>query len=334
MVPIIIPTNKCNLRCKHCLRSNYAGEEMRLEDLRKFLEGFEEYHLGNEFSITGGEFTLYDNFSAMFEMLRDHGFRGSVVTNGQDVEKISKLCDFKSILNYVLISLEGHNSFINDKVRGVGSFDKAMETIRILKKNQITVVIRTTLNSISIDYIEEMIDFSVSIGVTKLEFSTVFPCEKGKKNDLMLNQEKMEEGYQKYNKLIGKYPNFESSYALRNFKNSTDPEWRSFGKCRPIALIPYHRGELVLRPDGLVSFCCDLADYDFYSENYEGTNKNRYNHILGDIRKEDFGIILERRRKLVDKLIKRRLEDVKKGELKGRRRFICENCKFYFFYEK
>jgi MoaA/NifB/PqqE/SkfB family radical SAM enzyme len=331
MLAIIIPTNRCNLRCKHCLRSNYEGEDLRLDDLRKFLQGFEEYHLGNKFVMTGGEFTLHDDFAAIFRMLEKFDFKsGSVVTNGQNVEKIDQLCKFKHVLSHVLLSLEGPNTSINDKIRGTGSFDKALKTINVLNKNKIPVYIRTTLNSININFIEEMIHFSASKGIGLMHFSIVHPCVKGEKNKLHLTQEEMEEGYRKYKKVILKYPDIKTMYNHRNFMIFTEPEWRSYGTCRPIGS---NTGELVLMPNGSISFCCDLSDYDFYSEDYNGTNQNQCSHILGNIRKDDFGDILERRKKLIAELVERRIEDAEAGELKGRRRFICENCKFYFFYK-
>jgi MoaA/NifB/PqqE/SkfB family radical SAM enzyme len=332
MVAIIIPTNRCNLRCKHCLRAHYEGEDLKLDDLKKFLQGFEEYHLGNEFSITGGEPTLHDNFFAILRMLKEYDFKNSsIVTNGQNIEKIRRLGDFKEIFNHILLSLEGPNPLINDKIRGKGSFDKAMETIKILNNKQIPIHIRTTLNSININCVEEMIHFSMENGISLMHFSTIHPCAKGEKNDLHLTQKEMEDGFLKYTKIVSRYPNLRSIYSNRNFRDFTDPEWRSYEMCRPIKKGPYG-GELVLKPNGLVSFCCDLSDYDFYTENYNSVNKNKYDHILGDIRKDAFGMILERRKELINKLIGRRMEDSLSGELKGRRRFICENCKFYFFY--
>jgi MoaA/NifB/PqqE/SkfB family radical SAM enzyme len=327
MLAVIIPTNRCNLRCAHCLRSQYSGDDLNLDNLKKFLAGFEEYRLGNEFSITGGEPTMHNDFSGILNMLKEFDFRGNVVTNGQNHEKILELTNFAGMLNYVLLSLEGPNSAVNDKIRGEGSFKKALKTIKILRERGMPIHIRTTLNAISSNFVEEMMHFSAIHGISLMHFSIIHLCVKGDKNSLLLTQKKCEEIYRKYEKTVPKYPNLKSMFSLGRFVDFTYPEWRSDRLCRPM------KGELTLKPNGLVSFCCDLADWDFSDEKYHDTNQDKLDHILGDLKKEDFGEILNRRKKIIDNLIKRRAEDSYQGNLKGMRRFICENCRFYFYKE-
>jgi MoaA/NifB/PqqE/SkfB family radical SAM enzyme len=327
MLAIIIPTNKCNLRCEHCLRSDYSGDDLELDDLKKFLTGFEKYRLGNEFSMTGGEATLHNNFRGILETLDEFDFKGNVVTNGQNNERIRLLAEFPQILNYVLISLEGPNPQVNDKIRGKGSFDRVIKTIEILRKKQIPVNIRITLNSINSQSVKEMIHFSALNGISLLHLAIIHPCVNGEENDLLLTQERCEEIYLEYKETIPKYPNLRSVFSMERFKDFTYPEWRSDRMCRPI------KGEMTLKPNGLISFCCDLSDWDFSDKRYDDVNKEKFNHILGDIKKDDFGKILEKRKELIDELIKRRAKDSYSGQLKGTRRFICENCKFYFYKE-
>jgi len=326
---VIIPTKKCNLRCKHCLRDNYSEGDLQLETLRKFIIGAYEHNLEREFSLTGGEPTLHSNLPGILEILREFGYRGYIVTNGQSEEGIKKIMGFSDVIPYIRISLEGPDEKINDLVRGKGSFRKALRTIDFCKQKGLNVGTLTTLNAYNAGYVSEIFALAKRHKIDFVRFSTVHPCENSKKNNLNASVEVLREAHRVYRLTKVKYPQIESSFTDRHMLEYTDGDW-PIGLCRPID--HFRSGELVLLPDGKVSFCCNIFDFGFSESNGgKSENKHHLNHILGDMQTDTFETILKNRKSLTRELLSRRRKDAIEGNFKLGRQFICQNCKSYFF---
>lgn len=327
MIAIIIPTRKCNLRCKHCMRKTYEEKELQAGTLKKFLSGFKEFSLEKNFSLTGGEPTIHSGFSDILETLREFDFRGIMVSNGQDLEAATKVVDFSDIFNMIIISLEGPDSATNDKIRGRGSFVRSLQSIDIYKKAGFKVQVQMTMNAHNIGKVGEMFKFADKQKINSLKFTSIEPCINTKKNKLVVSTQLFRRAREDFHKFKVKFSHIEARFKTRNMDAFSGPFWPSY-LCRPVS---DRNGEIVLQSNGNVSFCCDLYDFNFDKERY-GNSKNfvKYEEVMGNIEREDFGIILNRRKDLIEKLIKRRQADFKNGLLLENRKFICENCKFYF----
>jgi MoaA/NifB/PqqE/SkfB family radical SAM enzyme len=329
MQALIIPTNRCNLRCKHCLRNQYEGEDLHLDDLEAFLTGFEDNLLGNRFCLTGGEPTLHRKFPEILKILEKFGFTGSVVSNCQNENSIREIINNQKTVTHVLVSLEGPNARINDKIRGKGTFKKALEAIKIIKKTGIKVYVRTTLNALNIHLVKEMLQFSKKHDIDLLNFATIEPCENTKKNNIAITWKMISAAVSQFREACLNDPSLKTVFHQRNTIVDLYPEWPHY-LCYPIGS---KHGQITLKPDGDVSFCCDLVDFGFNSSDYKDKNDHKLNHILGNIRKNSFDEILKNRKKLTAALIKRRREDAFNDRLSGNRSVICDNCKFYFYKE-
>jgi MoaA/NifB/PqqE/SkfB family radical SAM enzyme len=329
MIALIFPTHRCNLRCAHCLRSYYEDDDLELDDLKSFLLGFQENNLGKLFDLTGGEPTLHKNFPSILGLLKEMGFRGTVFTNGQNKEGIYQIIKFSEIIQYVYISLEGPTAFVNDRIRGRGAFKKAMNSIGILKKKGIEVRVRLTLNFANVNFMRPMFLLADLYGIDHLNFSPIMPCAKAEKNQLDISEETLNGAHNIFCGLRKKYPNIKSSFRLNNFLRTTSPEW-SPKMCSSVKISSKENGSLGLLPNGDVSFCCDLIDYDFLQNSFGDRNESKLSYVLGNVRRDAFKNILKNRLELIDTLKKRRKEDSEKGRLTGLRQYICENCKFYF----
>jgi MoaA/NifB/PqqE/SkfB family radical SAM enzyme len=322
LTALIIPTHKCNLRCKHCLRSHYDEGDLDLDVLEEFFIKFREKKLGSNFSITGGEPTIHHNFASILELCKKYGLKGTIVSNGQSEAGIKEIINFREIINWAVISLEGPNSLINDRIRGKGAFKKALNSIQTLKENKIKVRVKVTLNALNINFIRPMFLLADVYNVDHLLFSLMMPCVKTKKNQLDLSIEEIHGAHNIYNELKRKYANTKSGFRRNQFEIALNSKW-------PLDLCSFT--EIVLMPNGDVSLCCDLANYDFSNELFEGENDKKLDHILGNIKTDSFDKILEKRRELIETLNQRRADDSRDGLLVGPRQLVCENCKFYFF---
>jgi MoaA/NifB/PqqE/SkfB family radical SAM enzyme len=329
MQAVIIPTDRCNLRCKHCLRSQYKDGDLGLDDLMLFFSQFEHHFLVNNFCLTGGEPTLHKDFLGILKILRAFDSIGTIVTNGQNFKGIEEIVSCKEIFCFVLISLEGPNAAINNAIRGKGSFEKAIKAIKFLKKNGVKVQIRNTLNAKNINYIKEMFHFAKDLEIDLLGFSAIQPCENGVKNDILITIDRFEKAKDEYEKYSVKYPEVKNFFGTRHIEPLTDPEWPQ-NLCRPMN---DNDGEITLKPNGDVSLCCDLSDFDFNGYMFGKNDQQKLSHILGNIKRDSFDEILKNREMIRDFIIERRRLDALEGRLTGSRQCICENCKFYFYKE-
>jgi radical SAM protein with 4Fe4S-binding SPASM domain len=143
-------TLACNLRCKHCLVS--AGRRLRQElsddEIKRLVD--EAIKLGvRRFYITGGEpFVREGIFEIIRYITRVKKKELIILTNATlfDDEKIEKLKKLKSPRLIFQVSLEGSTPEIHEKLRGKGSFQKAIEGIKRLIDIGIVPIVSTAIN--------------------------------------------------------------------------------------------------------------------------------------------------------------------------------------------
>jgi len=178
-------TNRCNLECDYC----YASANERFEEIKE-LKRKEIFNLFKEFSeigvlkvsFSGGEPLLRKDIKEIILLSKDFPFTTILLTNGTLIsEEIAKAIK-KAKVSLVNVSLEGPKAEIHDKIRGKNSFNKALQGIKILKEKNITFSIGTTLNSINITHIFEMIDFVAALGAKLFAIQVLCPVGRIAKN--------------------------------------------------------------------------------------------------------------------------------------------------------
>lgn len=138
----VFVTNRCNMRCAHCF---YAGElgprgnEMSLENFQLLAESLKG--LARQVVLTGGEPFLREDLAGICRAFHERTKVGSltIMTNAflpEDIEKKVRDILHKSKLTlHFQISIDGPAEF-HDSLRGKGSFDRVLDTIRRLKALQ------------------------------------------------------------------------------------------------------------------------------------------------------------------------------------------------------
>ena len=135
-------TARCNLRCKHCFEwsedgfltngsASCAMQELPIEKLRECLAYTKPAH--TRLYLWGGEPLLYSHFSELCQLLKEDPRWTTICTNGLLIEK--RLDDILPISEQVvmLISLDGFED-CNDAIRGKGTFQRVIESIRTLRR--------------------------------------------------------------------------------------------------------------------------------------------------------------------------------------------------------
>lgn len=330
-MPVIIPTKRCDLRCTHCMRDDYSVGDMDPELLTMFLFEFGKHSNQRKLhSMTGGEPTIHKNLDGLLGSFRKTGHTLYIVTNGQSAEGVKTVVKNKDVIDYISISLDAPIAKINDMTRGKGTFDIAIKHAKEYMSHGINVVFKYVLHDRNIEYIEHAYILAQSLGMRRLGFSTLHPVAKASDSGLVYSNDKLLSAYKQVLDLKVKYPHIEGGMNTRHMIPYLNPEWPK-ELCTPIggAL-----NGMVLLPDGKISFCCDLVDYDMDFSRYKTTtNEKVFNSIIGDFTVNTLAEIKENKRKHINKLKRRRKEDVANGNLTGARQYICENCKYYHVFK-
>ncbi|PKM78947.1 MAG: hypothetical protein CVU88_08340, partial [Firmicutes bacterium HGW-Firmicutes-13] len=187
-------TNNCNLRCIHCHKSAGAsiGEELSTSDICNLVNEFSDGG-GELLTISGGEPFLRDDILDILNYVKNSKvIHTIVITNGtllnDDIYKF--LENFGDKIS-VQVSLDGATAAVNDKIRGKGTFEKAIGCIKELRKRNVHVVMRMTVMKANNHEIDDYLKLSNELGCVA-DFGII--QEKGRATgncDVLLNEEEM-----------------------------------------------------------------------------------------------------------------------------------------------
>jgi radical SAM protein with 4Fe4S-binding SPASM domain len=193
--------NSCNLRCVHCYQEGYHFSNLELKDLLRIANEISltlrKWDMYGRISLTGGEpfmspylFDLLDYFEH-----DEYVKQFDILTNGTciDVNSISRLKTYQK-LRQIQISLDGVTQTVHDAVRGNGVYNKVIETIHKLRKNNIEVSLMFTLMRQNMNEAVQVIDFAEAHGVNAVTVERVTPCGNSFIKDI-LNAEEVREIY-------------------------------------------------------------------------------------------------------------------------------------------
>lgn len=128
-------TNSCNMRCPHCYM--YAGKakenELTTKEVCDLLFNFKSYN-GDFVILSGGEICTRSDLFEIVKYSHSLGLSIELLTNGtlwteKQIEQITPY------ISRVQVSIDGYTESVNAKIRGKGSFIKALETVDTFIKN-------------------------------------------------------------------------------------------------------------------------------------------------------------------------------------------------------
>lgn len=283
----IFLNNYCNLKCSYCSFFGEAGiwkneekNNLNINDIKNIFNSFSKRNL--KILYTGGEPLLHPQIADILKEGRKNNFYQSVFTNGTLLQKNAEIIFFTDKL---LISLDGHNSFINDSLRGKNSFNTTLKNIKyILKLKQKlnlklpVIEICATINNKNYVYLDAIYNFVLKLQNVAGEkiflnlqflFSANETNKKEQKNyyktyfnkniknfslpiyqDDKLNIQQFEETLKKLKKAktINFFPKTKYKYYKKNFNNHNQKNNFCFS--------PWT--ELVIYADGKVEICPDF----------------------------------------------------------------------------
>lgn len=350
-MPIIIPTKRCNLRCNHCMRSTFASDFLDIGLHDKFVGDMTAIRRQPYWSWTGGEPTLHPDMDSLIQSYRKRNYKNvSLMTNGQIDWGVETIIKNKDVVTYIRLSLDGPTAEINDKIRGVGSFDRAVNSVKEYIKAGFKLSLGVTVHEDNISAMEECFELGLKLGTSGVsiwgnqqwvEVASSDSRTKSLKHDtkdiewdrqttLKLEKRK-HEIYKKYR------PKFTGVVGISNkFSNdNTKENWVCENYSNNPAVNVDRERRIVLLPDGKVSACCDLYDVNYNHTKFDKNciEEDPVNDILGDLTKQTLEEVLVQKDKNFKELARRRQRDAIMGFLKNGRENVCTNCAYYH-YEK
>ncbi|MDH7579112.1 MAG: radical SAM protein [Bacillota bacterium] len=157
-------------------------------------------------------------------------------------------------LKHVQVSLDGLKEN-HDYLRGDGTYEAVLESMRLLAEEGVNVAVRTTVTRGNVAEIEEVADLAVNLGAMKLGFVRFFPAGRGMsyKEELMPDAEGMHFFHLTVKKIKEKYRD--------KIEISADPcgfleeeVFQQYLQERNI-LCPCGKTWCLVKPDGTVSPC-------------------------------------------------------------------------------
>ena len=156
-------TLKCNLKCLHCGSS--AGDarinELSTKEGLKLLKQLADLGFKGV-TLFGGEPFLRRDWLIFSKEIKDLGMKLSVVSNGF-VQARTILSDLVRLeVDSIQIGIDGASESVHDKIRGVdGSFEKAVEFIRLSKKAGLSIGAITTVSKLNFKELPAISDFFI-----------------------------------------------------------------------------------------------------------------------------------------------------------------------------
>lgn len=176
-------TGDCNLDCSHCFKSIATNNQLSINKILKTIEEFDEKIIG-KVMLTGGEPLLLPEINTIINSLLNKNILTKVISNLTFSYKV--LENIENIKNIeISTSLDGHNEYYHDKIRGKGSFKQLKNNLLFCLENNIKINIICVVSKHNVDYIEDIIKIALLYGVKTITFSKLINIEIDKTKNII-----------------------------------------------------------------------------------------------------------------------------------------------------
>ncbi len=169
-------TNRCNISCTHCLFSSGPADTLELQTEEIIPAVHEALALGCKvFYFTGGEPFIVTDFTGISdEILQIPDTHVVILTNGLLIPRHKKWLqhvDRERI--HFQISIDGTRQH-HDQLRGKGTFDNTMESLRLLQKMGCNCTLAMAVQERNISDMDALVDLALSQGIHTIHYLWVF----------------------------------------------------------------------------------------------------------------------------------------------------------------
>ena len=207
-------TGKCNLHCEYCFYANemHGRPDLPIEEWFKFFDELGRLGVRN-LTLSGGEVFVRKDLWEIIDYLIEKRMRYSILSNGTLITR-ETLKQFekgkrRNRLNSIQVSIDGSCPEVHDKSRGKGSFERAINGLRLLKEAVFPVTSRVTINRYNVDDLEKVSALLLEdVGLQSFGTNDAVPMGAGCDNQagITLSPEQQLQAIIKMHELDQKYP--------------------------------------------------------------------------------------------------------------------------------
>lgn len=175
-------TNRCNLRCRHCLydSGNTEYAEMTTEEIKKVIDEFSGLNrLKKTINIYGGEPLLRDDIFDIIEYAHSKNIETGITTNvNVSTERIEQLS--KSSVSRVSIDIDGshkHHNWLRNKEKHL---EHVINAFGLLKNAGKYISSTCVLHNQNKQDIYDVLELGKQVGLKALSFYLFTPLGRGK----------------------------------------------------------------------------------------------------------------------------------------------------------
>ena len=183
-------TGRCNLKCKHCYRTQGDVENLSFDDIKNVIEQFlillKKYNSiysmkkRGHINITGGEPFMRKDIKAVLKLLHSHKdeFSFGILSNGSFIDNDMVAVLKETEVSFVQLSIDGDKG-THDYLRKAGDYDRVFNTAQYLEKNGIKTYISFTANAENFTHIPLVAKECRKRNITKLWSDRIVPIGNG-----------------------------------------------------------------------------------------------------------------------------------------------------------
>lgn len=193
MVLGLITTNRCNLKCVHCINSATGNDcvELSYKDIVRLLDLAEQYDIPH-IDFNGGEPFIRKDLDDCLNYAISKGRSICITSNGTLITE-AWLQKYEGKISLMRISIDSPFEEMHDNFRGErGAFRKTINNIRKARDAGYHVTVLTTISKINQYHLNEMIDLLEDIRANGMHATFLLPAGRGKDiQDLSLSPEEI-----------------------------------------------------------------------------------------------------------------------------------------------
>ncbi len=186
-------TNKCNLRCRHCVVSGgESAEEIDTAAALRLIDEMAEFGV-TQIIFSGGEPLQRNDFFKLAQRAAEKKLIIQVATNATLINE-AKAQQLAGLNANAQVSLDGATAETHDAFRQApGSWNKTIKGIERLSQARVPVMIAATVNRLNFNEIPGLYDLARQLGAHTFRILPFVPYGRGQKSlDLEISPKEME----------------------------------------------------------------------------------------------------------------------------------------------
>ena len=176
----IITTNRCNLKCKHCINtaSSECSIELSTQQIKGLVDQCSEHGICYV-DFNGGEFFVRNDVEELLDYTLSKPINITITTNGTLITK-AWIEKYRDKISLIRISLDNYDEETHDDFRGIqGAFKKTVNTIKELVANGYRVTVLSTICKSSLFTLYNFFNFLDSLHVSAVHTTLLIPAGRG-----------------------------------------------------------------------------------------------------------------------------------------------------------